>query len=188
MALDLHRFNEFSNFKYDENLAYGIYRQRVISVLPKGNFIKVTIPFSKQLSQQVGQKMSEKFREIKQENRVLQHAMTTNVYVELVFYQSADINEEFLIVLNKCLNVLDESEIVTCEVCPLCLQLLHTNDPFVRIRDSVLQAHDHCIDQFIVSSKQIEQNIVNKNGKSSTIKPILISFLCMSSFLSLFSS
>ena len=183
MALDLHRFNEFSNFKYDENLAYGVYRQRVISVYPKGDFVKVTIPFSKQLSQQIGQKMSEKFRGIKQENRILQHATTTNVYVELVFYQSADINEEFLLVLNKCLDVLDESEIVTCEVCPLCLQLLHTNDPFIRIRDSVLQAHDHCIEQFINSSKQIEQNLVNNNGKSSTIKPLLISFLCMVLFV-----
>ena len=100
------------------------------------------------------------------------------MYVELLFYQSADINQEFLKVLNDCLTILDNQNISTCEICPICGQQLHTNDPFVRIRDSVLQGHDNCIEQFISSSTKFEQKI-ESNNKNSIIKTSIISLLSM---------
>ena len=178
MALDLHRFYEEHKFKFDDKLAYGVYRNRVLSIVPVGNYIKVTIPFSIQLSKEQGQAISTKYRELKQLNRILQHALTTNVYVELLFYQSADINQEFLKVLNDCLTILDNQNISTCEICPICGQQLHTNDPFVRIRDSVLQGHDNCIEQFISSSTKFEQKI-ESNNKNSFIKTSIISLLSL---------
>lgn len=187
MALDLFRFYEENKFKFDDKLAYGVYRNRIVSVIPIGNYVKVTIPFSIQLTREKGQIISSKLKEIKQNNRILQHALTTNVYIELLFYQSADINLEFISVLNKCLDVLDEQSIATCEVCPICGQQLHTNDPFARIRDSVLQGHDHCINQFIASSEKFEQKIEEKK-KNATIKTIIISVLCMLLFVLFISS
>ena len=187
MSLDLHRFYEENKFKFDDKLAYGVYRSRIVSIVPVGNYIKVTIPFSVQLSKEQGQTISGKLKEIKQNDRVLQHALTTNVYIELMFYQSADINQEFLRVFNSCLNVLDELNIPTCEICPICGQQLHTNDPFIRIRDSVLQGHDHCINQFVASSEKFEQK-VEENKKNGTIKTVVVSVLCMLLFALLISA
>lgn len=187
MALDLLRFYEDNKFKFDDKLAYGIYRNRVISILPSGSYVKITIPFSRQLLKEQGQKISNELRAIKENNRALQHAVTTNVYVELIIYQSADINEEFFPIFNACLDVLDNNQIGTCEICPICGQLLHTNDPFVRIRDSVLQGHQNCIEQFLSTTSKLEESTKQKENKGIG-STLLISALCMIFFVLLCSA
>ena len=64
MALDLFRFYEENKFKFDDKLAYGVYRNRIVSVIPIGNYVKVTIPFSIQLTREKGQMISTKLKEI----------------------------------------------------------------------------------------------------------------------------
>jgi len=182
--LDLKTFYGKNHFKFDDKLAYGIYRNRLLSILPFSNYVKVTISFNKQLTREQGQQISTKMREIKMANRALQNAVTTNIYLELIIYQSADINTEFFPVLESCIDVLDNFEIATCEICPICGQNLQTNSPFVRIKDSVIQGHESCVLQLISTTSNLNQSI-QKRSKKNFGKTFLISFACMA-FCTLF--
>ncbi len=176
--LDLKTFYGKNHFKFDDKLAYGIFRNRLLSILPISNYVKVTISFNKQLTREQGQQISSKMREIKMANRALQNAITTNIYLELIIYQSADINTEFFPILEKCLDVLDMFEIATCEICPICGQNLQTNSPFVRIKDSVIQGHESCVLQLISTTSNLNKSI-NERSKKNLGKTFLIAFSCM---------
>ena len=152
MGLDLSKFYIANNFKFEQKMAYGIYRNRVVSVVSKGNFVKATISFNQQLVKEQGEKISFKMSEIKHQYRVLQNAITTNLFLELTMFQSAEINDEFQVVLDKCMDVLDAENLPTCEICPLCGQVIQTNAPFVKVRNSVIQAHEQCVEQFLFSN------------------------------------
>lgn len=176
--LDLKKFYEQNHFKLDEKLAYGIYRKRLLSIVFKGNYIKITISFNKQLNREQGQHISTKMREIKLSHKALQNAVTTNIYLELIIYQSADVNMEFFPILESSLDLLDMLDIATCEICPICGQNLQTNSPFVRIKDSVIQGHESCIQQLVSTTSNLNHSIEEKSKKSFW-KTFLISFLCM---------
>ena len=92
--MDLFKFYENNNFKIEKNFAYGIYRDRVMSFVFGGSYVKVTISFNVLPNQQQGQTLSLKIREIKQNHRALQNGLTTNVSQELIIYKSADFEKE----------------------------------------------------------------------------------------------
>ena len=108
MGLDLRKLLVDNNFKFDKKLAYGIYRDRMISFLEKSSSMIVTINFSNQLSRENGQKISSKMSELKEKHRALQNALTTNLSVELKLYKSADIYIEVVEILDDVLNILDQ--------------------------------------------------------------------------------
>lgn len=171
--LDLTKFYSQNGFKFDKDLAYGVYRMRLISIITKGNYVKVTISFSKQISREEGSMISTKMKEFRLENRALQRAVATNFYMELFIYNSASIQQEFFPVLEKTLDILDELNIATCETCPLCGQNLSTNSPFVRIADRAIQAHDICIEQIMSTTNNIE-NEMNIRAKKTLGKSLLV--------------
>lgn len=178
MILNLAKFYQDNNFKTNKNISYGVYRQRVISIIYAHSFIKVTISFNTQLSKESGQQISNKMSELKRKYKALQKAMTTNIYEELVIYEGHDINEVFLPILNGCLDVLDEFISPQIETCPFCHRVMPSNSPFVRINESIIQGHDECINQLIETSRNID---IEKalNGKDALLKTIGISFLSM---------
>lgn len=177
MGLDLSKFYSDNNFKFDKKMAYGIYRNRVISVVPIGNYLKTTVSFNQQLVKEQGERISFKLREIKNQFRVLQNAITTNLYLEITMYQSAEINEEFLIVLDKCLDVLDAEGLPTSEICPLCGQALVEPSTFIKVRDSVICIHDNCAEQFLLSSERFNKSFKDESHKKikTTIAIALLS-------------
>ena len=179
MGLDLRKLLVDNNFKFDKKLAYGIYRDRMISFLEKSSSMIVTINFSNQLSRENGQKISSKMSELKEKHRALQNALTTNLSVELKLYKSADIYIEVVEILDDVLNVLDQYHPSHIENCPLCGQVMPSNSPFVRVRDSVLQAHGTCIEQMIAASNQMGNELLFKFDKKSFYKSFLIAILCM---------
>ena len=79
MALDLSKFYSDNNFKIESKYSYGIYKDRVISIIEKGTYAKVTIAFNVQLQREKGAQISAKMSEIKMKHRALQNALTTNV-------------------------------------------------------------------------------------------------------------
>ena len=179
MGLDLRKLLVDNNFKYDKKLAYGVYRERVISFLEKSSSMIVTINFSNQLSRENGQKISAKMSELKEKHRALQNALTTNLSIELKLYKSADIYMEVVEILDDVLNVLDQYHPSHIECCPLCGQVMPSNSPFVRVRDSVIQAHGTCIDQMVAASNQMGNELLFKFDKKSFYKSFLIAILCM---------
>lgn len=179
MSKDLTKLLVDNKFKVDKKLAYGVYRERVISFLEKNSQYKVTISFNKQLSREVGQKISDKMRELKEKHRALQHAFTTNVSLELIIYKSADVNVEMVYVLDDALNVLDALHPSNIENCPICGQVLPSNAPFLKIKDSVIQAHDPCIEQMILASNKMGNELLFKFDKKTFWKSLLFAILCM---------
>lgn len=178
MILNLAKFYQDNNFKISKNVTYGVYRQRVISIVYANSLIKVTISFNTQLKKEAGQQISNKMSELKRKYKALQKAMTTNIYEELIIYEGHDINEVFLLILDGCLDVLDQFVTPQIEICPFCQRVMPSNSPFVRINESVIQGHDECINQLIETSKHLD---INKsiNGKSTILKTIGISTLSM---------
>ena len=171
--LDLTKFYSQNAFKFNKDLAYGVYRMRLISILTKGNYVKVTISFSKQISREEGSTLSTKMKEFRLENRALQRAIVTNFYMELFIYNSASIQQEFFPVLEKTLDILNTLNIETCETCPLCGHSLSTNSPFIRIAERAIQAHDICIEQIMSTTNNIE-NEMNLRAKKTLGKSLLV--------------
>ena len=165
MGLDLTKFYNDNKFKANGKENYGIYRKRVLTIRQTGNYVNVTVSFNQPLTPQLGQGISNKIKEVKEGNRALQKGLTTNVFLTLIFYQSADINEEFFPILEKCLDVLDSFNLPTCEVCPLCGRTLQTTDPFIRTRNTIMQAHDECANGLIESANRILKNAENNDKK-----------------------
>lgn len=184
MGIDLAKFFQDNNFKNDGKLFYGIYKNRVLSVIEKGNYLKATISFNQQLSREIGQTISNKISIIKQENRVLQKGLTSNVNIELYFYQSADLQFEFFSVLDKVYNVLEENDLSTCEICPLCGQIMQSDAPFLKIRDCVIQGHEHCISQLLSTTSQLEKGMF-KDNKKTLWKALLCNVITMIAILSI---
>ena len=174
MSLDLTRFYYEHNFKVDRKLAYGIYRDRVISIIPSSMYVKFTISFNRQLLREAGSSMNMKMKELKQKYRAIQNALTTNVMLEIVLYQSADINDEFLKILDECIDIVSMYVIETCDVCPICGLPLNSDAPFLRVRDCVVQAHEDCIDKVVAASKGMDANYKEPN-KKQTWMTVLIS-------------
>ena len=165
MGLDLTKFYNDNKFKANGKENYGIYRKRLLNIKQTGNYVNVTVSFNQPLTPQLGQGISNKIKEIKESNRALQKGLTTNVFLTLIFYQSADINEEFFPILEKCLDVLDSFNLPTCEVCPLCGRIMQTTDPFIRTRNTIMQAHDECANGLIESANRILKNAENSDKK-----------------------
>lgn len=178
MILNLAKFYQDNNFKTSKNVSYGVYRQRVVSIISANSFIKVTISFNTQLAKETGQQISNKMSELKREYKALQKAMTTNIYEELIIYEGHDINEMFFPILDGCLDILDEYVAPQIEICPFCHRVMPSNSPFVRLNESVIQGHDECINQLIETSKNID---IEKalGGKKALFKTISMSFLSM---------
>ena len=179
MGLDLNKLIVDNNFKFDKKLAYGIYRDRMVSFLEKGNSMIITINFNRQLARENGQQISTKLSELKLKHRALQNALTTNLSVELKLYKSADISIESIEILDDVLNVLDNYHPSCVDYCPLCGQTMSSSSPFVRVRDSVIQAHGTCIDQMVTASNQMGNDLLFKFDKKSFYKSFLIAILCM---------
>ena len=178
MGLNLNKFYFDNNFKVNGKETYGVYRKRVMSIKQNGNYINVTITFNQPLTSQLGQSISNKIKEIKASNRALQKGLTTNVFLTLIFYQSADINEEFFPIFEKCLDVLDSFNLPTCETCPLCGRTLLTTDPFIRTRNSIMQVHNECADGLIASANRLMKS-AESNDKKNIFKIIGICFSIM---------
>ena len=166
MGLNLNKFYFDNNFKVNGKETYGVYRKRVMSIKQNGNYINVTITFNQPLTSQLGQSISNKIKEIKASNRALQKGLTTNVFLTLIFYQSADINEEFFPIFEKCLDVLDSFNLPTCETCPLCGRTLLTTDPFIRTRNSIMQVHNECADGLIASANRLMKSAESNDKKN----------------------
>lgn len=176
--MDLYKFYENNNFKFDKNFAYGIYKERVMSIVFKGSYVVVTITFNVLPNQEQGQKLSLKIREIKANHRALQNGMTTNVSQELVIYKSSDFEKEFFEVLDACIDAIDEIVPSSIETCPLCGKVMPSNSPFLKIKNAAVQAHDTCIDQLINASNQMGKSMEVSNSKN-VWKTILICLLTM---------
>lgn len=178
MGIDLSKFYQDNNFKKDGKLFYGVYRNRVLAIIEKGNYLKATISFNQQLTRELGQVISNKISMLKVENRALQRGLTTNINIELYFYQSADLQYEFLNILDKAYNILDENGLSTCEICPLCGQNMSSDSPFLKIKDSVIQSHNRCVEQLLSTTSQLEKGMY-KNDKKTTIKALICNVLLM---------
>lgn len=187
MALNLQKFYIDNNFKIEKDFAYGIYKDRTTSVVEKGSYVKINIGFSKPLERENGMQISRKMSELKAKHRVLQHALTTNVSLELILYKSADINAEFYPVLNEAIQILDEFHPANIEVCAICGQVMPSNSPFARIKDTVIQAHDACIEQLIVASNKMGKDLLIKFNKKAFLKTFFSGLLVLISIIALIS-
>lgn len=182
MGIDLSKFYQDYNFKNDGKLFYGIYKNRVLSIVEKGNYLKATISFNQQLSREIGQAISNKISLIKQENKALQKGLTSNVNLELYFYQSADLQFEFFGIIDKIYNVLEENGLATCEICPLCGQNMPSDAPFLKIRECVIQGHEHCVSQLLSTTSQLEKGMF-KDDKKTMWKALLCNVITMLAIL-----
>lgn len=176
--MDLFKFYEENNFKVDKKFAYGIYRDRVMSFVFSGSYMKVTISFNILPNQQQGQALSLKIREIKQTHRALQNGMTTNVAQELIIYKSADFEKEFFEVLDLCLDAIDEIVPASVDTCPLCGKVMPSNSPFIKIKNAAVQAHDGCVEQLFNATNQMGKSMAIST-KKNVWKTILICLLSM---------
>ena len=179
MATELNKFYLDNNFKFDKNFAYGIYNERVLSIKEKGSYVKVSISFNSQISREVGSQVSLKLRELKMKLRALQHAITTNVCVELVIYKSADFLYEFTFVLDEVLKVLNQYVPAMVDICPICGQTKDASAPFVKIKDTVIQGHAHCIEQLVGASN----NINAQASKFNTVEFFKTLLVCIITLL-----
>lgn len=179
MLNELNQFCLDNNFKVENNFAYGIYKDRTLSIIEKGSYVKVSVGFNSQISKEVGSQVSIKLKELKETHRALQHALTTNICVELIVYKSADFGYEFFLVLEEAIKVLDQHIPAMVDICPICGQVKQTDAPFVKIKDTVIQAHDYCIDQLIGASDQMGGDTLLKFNKSEFFKTLLVSVLVL---------
>ena len=179
MLNELSKFCFENNFKVENNFAYGIYKDRTLSIVEKGSYVKVSVGFNSQISREVGMQVSTKLKELKEKHRALQHALTTNVCIELIVYKSADFGIEFHTVLQDALNILDQHIPAMVDVCPICGQVKPLDSPFVRIKDTVIQGHDHCIEQLVGASSQMGSDILLKFNKIEFFKTLLVALLVL---------
>lgn len=184
--LDLKTFYKKNQFKFDDKMAYGIYRNRVVSIVSNFNNIIVTISFNSQLSREDGEKLVGRIREkVKLKYRAVLNAIVSNVNTMLIFYQSSDLEEMFLLALDECINIFEQLNLPSCEICPICGRALPTNSPFLRIRESAIQAHSECIQTLVNSNKSIN-NQLEENGKKNYMKSFLIVLLVFIVYLAIF--
>ena len=179
MLVELNKFYIDNNFKIEKNFAYGIYNDRTLSIKEKGSYVKVTIGFNSQINREVGSLVSSKLRVLKTKIRALQHAITTNICIELIIYKSADFGYEFFYTLDEVYKILEQHIPAHKDICPICGQVKDGNSPFVKIKDTVVQAHEVCIDQLIKASTEVGNGIYKFN-KLEFIKTLLI---CLLTFL-----
>lgn len=180
MGLDLRKFYYDNNFKYDKGLNYGIYKDRAVSIIEKGMYVKVSVSFSTPLEKENGMQISAKMTELKAKQKALQKALTTNVSLELIIYKSADANEEFFAIMNEAFDILDIYHPACVEKCALCGQTLPSNAPFVKIKDTILQAHDACINQLIEASSKMGEDLLVKFDKKAFWKSFFAALLLFS--------
>ncbi|MCI5745334.1 MAG: hypothetical protein MR270_03535 [Erysipelotrichaceae bacterium] len=172
--MNLHQFFLDNKFRVDKKITYGIYRNRMLNFTNSFSYVKVTISFNGQIGQTVAQNIIGKVREIKEQNRLLQHGVATNAYLLLLFYKSSDFDEHFFKILDNCIDILDANNIDTCEVCPFCKQSLPSSSPFIRMNNIILQGHDGCIAQMIMQSNALVRSL-SKPNKTNT-KNVLLNF------------
>lgn len=191
----LNKFIIDNNFKIDNNFAYGIYKDRTLSIMERGNYVKVSISFNSQIGKEVGMQVSGKLKELKTKYRALQQGITTNVCVELIIYKSADFVEEFYVVLDESIKMLDQYIPAMVDVCPICGTVKTTDSPFVKIKDTVIQAHEFCIDHLIDASNKMGNEALLKFNKVEFLKTLLAAFIillalvgsvCIASYYGLF--
>jgi len=167
-----------NKFTHEQDIYYGIYRNRNISVVFRFTTIKVVVAFNQQIGKDQGKNISNKISEIKHNSKSLVEAITTNIHIDMTFYQSENVFDEFVSVVDKVLDVLDSYKLNTNEICPLCGKLLSTKDQFVRIGNSTFQAHEKCIDELVKAGEAFEGQ-VNKKPKLNSLFTHLICLATM---------
>ena len=176
--VELTEFYEKYNFKVDGKTSYGVYRDRVLSITPLTNYLKATITFNEQIGREKAQNIALRIGKIKRENRVLQRGQTTSISIELYFYSSYSLQEEFKAVIDKVYDELEKCDLNKCDVCPLCGSQLPEQAPFLKIKDGVLKAHDACIDQLVEASNKFQEGLNIKDAKTSR-KALLCNVITM---------
>lgn len=167
MLSEIKEFLKANNFNKDGKDAYGIYRNRLITVSQKLTTISVSIAFNRAISPETAREVTSKISIIKQQHPCLVQGLTSNVALTLIMYQIDGIYNEFRVILDSCLTVLDESAFPTCEICPVCGGTLSTTDPFLKTRFGVIQLHGGCASQVVKSADNIVKNQNIKNKKKS---------------------
>lgn len=168
------------NFNADGKLYYGNYNGRIISVVPVGSYLKITVTFNRPLQRDQGEMCSLRLKELKGQFKLIQQAIVSNVSIEIFLYQSVDLEQNIEPILTKVVEITDQFQNCGLEVCPLCGQILTTDCPFIRIKDTVLQAHERCIVQLEGASDSAKK--VMLNGKVSIGKTLLgagVSFIAV---------
>ena len=179
MLKELNEFLIQNKFKIENNFAYGIYKDRTLSIKEKGSYVKVSVGFNSQIGREVGMQLSSKLKELKDTLRALQHAVTTNINLELIIYKSADFAYEFNNVLDETIKLLDQYVPSMVDVCPICGTVKTPDSPFVKIKDTVVQAHEFCIDHLINASNEMGADALLKFDKVSFFKTLLSSLLVL---------
>lgn len=171
------------NFNVDGKLHYGNFNGRIVSFVVSGSYLKIAITFNKPLQREQGESCSLKLKELKEQFNLIQQAIVSNVSIEILLYQSNDLEEEIEKVLTKTIEIVDQFQDCGIETCPLCGQVLTTDCPFIRIKDMVLQAHEHCIVQLEGATTTAKKAI--SIGKEGFGKAFLIMLLSMIAIVSL---
>lgn len=173
MGTDLSFFYKKYNFKFDGNLAYGIFENKIISVRSQSSYIKVTISLNRPIDKINAQQMSYQMKEVKSKHKILQQVLINNISLEAMLYQASDLTEDFEATIKDIINTMNSFCEVGIETCPLCGNVLTTDTPFIRVRDCVIQAHDICIRQLEETNKKINSAINDQGKKVKMILPIL---------------
>ena len=184
MSVDLTTFFQENNFKTDGKTNYGIYRQRAMAITTKSNYVKVSISLNEQILRDDAQKIMVKVAELRKEHRSLQKGIVTGISLELIFYQSSDLQSNIMFVINGAYDILDQAELRTKEFCPLCGKIIPEDAPFLKIKDGVVQAHNECIDKLLEATSQFEKGTFVDTPKT-TLRAVLCNVITMIAMVAL---
>ena len=178
MSVDLTSFYQENNFKQDGKMYYGTYKERSLAITSKSSYTKVCISFNEQILKDAAQKITAKVAELKKQHRSLQRGVVTGISIELYFYQSAELQNNLVDVIDGVYTILQQEEIRSNDYCPLCGKTLPDDAPFLKLKDGAVKAHHECIDKLLEASSQFEKGTFIDN-KKTTIKALLCNAITM---------
>ena len=178
MSNDLTGFYQENNFKQDGKMFYGTYKQRSIAITTKTSYTKVSISFNEQILKEAAQRIMNKVAELKRQHRSLQKGIVTGISIELYFYESVELQNNLVEVIDGVYSILDAEEVRANDYCPLCGKTLSEDAPFLKLKDGAVKAHDECIDRLLDASSKFEKGTF-VDDKKTTLKGLLCNAITM---------
>lgn len=173
MIDELREFIYRNHFEMYEKEAYGIYRNRNLTISQTFTTINVSIAFNQPIGQELARNISNQITTIKKEHTALLQGFTTNLGIMLQIYQSENCISEMAIIVDAIISVLESFNMPTCERCPICGQNLVPSDPFVKTQIGIVQMHDHCAKQMLNATETFKKSLDNKTKKQFLLSTIV---------------
>ena len=142
---ELDIFFQTYDFKLKDNISYGFYRERLVSIKNVSGLIKISVVLNRTVADEKISVISGRMQQIGNLNPAMVKAEFGTLSLE-VYLNPVKTNDSLIIeTIGDMIDILDQQDIPKRDCCPLCDQQMATDEPFCIFEDYVVQAHENCI-------------------------------------------